>query len=63
MTHVHRYLQPLLSRIQSGDTDPSFVITHRMSLEEAPQAYKTFRDKQQHCIKVVLDPWGQMKAA
>ncbi len=62
-THVHRYLQPLLGRIQNGEIDPSFVITHRMSLEEAPQAYKTFRDKQQHCIKVVLDPWDEMKAA
>jgi hypothetical protein len=41
----------------------SFVISHRMSLEEAPQAYKTFRDKQQHCIKVVLDPRDEMKAA
>jgi threonine dehydrogenase-like Zn-dependent dehydrogenase len=62
-THVHRYLQPLLNRIQNGEIDPSFVVTHRMSLEEAPQAYKTFRDKQQHCIKVVLDPWDETKAA
>jgi threonine dehydrogenase-like Zn-dependent dehydrogenase len=62
-THVHRYLQPLLNRIQNGEIDPSFVITHRLSLDEAPQAYKTFRDKQQNCIKVVLDPWDEVKAA
>ncbi len=62
-THVHRYLKPLLSRIQNGEIDPSFVITHRTSLNEAPQAYKTFRDKQQQCIKVVLDPWDETKAA
>lgn len=62
-THVHRYLQPLLARIQNGEIDPSFVITHRMSLQEAPGAYKTFRDKEQHCIKVVLDPWDEAKAA
>ena len=56
-THVHRYLSPLLSRIQGGDIDPRFVITHRASLDEAPGLYKTFRDKHDHCIKVVLDPW------
>jgi threonine dehydrogenase-like Zn-dependent dehydrogenase len=50
-------LQPLLRRIEQGEIDPSFVITHRMSLEEAPTAYRTFRDKQSECIKVVLDPW------
>ncbi|MEY2412320.1 MAG: hypothetical protein QOD84_926 [Acidobacteriaceae bacterium] len=62
-THVHKYLQPLLERIEKKEIDPSFVITHRMSLQEAPQAYKTFRDKKQECIKVVLDPWDQVKAA
>jgi threonine dehydrogenase-like Zn-dependent dehydrogenase len=56
-THVHSYLQPLLRRIEQGEIDPSFVITHRMSLDEAPTAYRTFRDKQSECIKVVLDPW------
>jgi threonine dehydrogenase-like Zn-dependent dehydrogenase len=61
-THVHRYLQPLLGRIQNGEIDPSFVVTHRMSLDEAPQAYSTFRDKKQHCIKVVLDPWDEAAA-
>ena len=55
-THVHRYLRPLLDRIQHGEIDPSFVITHRLNLEEAPHAYKIFRDKEDNCIKVVLKP-------
>jgi threonine dehydrogenase-like Zn-dependent dehydrogenase len=53
-THVQRYAQPLLQRIQAGEIDPSFVVTHRLPLEEAPGAYKTFRDKKDGCIKVVL---------
>jgi threonine dehydrogenase-like Zn-dependent dehydrogenase len=55
-THVQRYLQPLLSRIEDGSIDPSFIITHRLGLDEAPEAYKTFRDKKDGCIKVVLKP-------
>jgi len=55
-THVHRYLEPLLKRVQSGEVDPSFVITHRLKLEEAPDAYRMFRDKEDECIKVVLKP-------
>ena len=55
-THVHRYLQPLLERIQQNEIDPSFVVTHRLSLQEASRAYRTFRDKQDGCIKVVLHP-------
>ncbi len=58
-THMHKYMQPLLQRVQNGEIDPSFVISHRLSLDEAPQAYKTFRDKQDQCIKVVLDPWRE----
>ena len=54
--HVHKYLQPLLERIQRGEIDPSFVITHRLGLDQAPDAYKTFRGKQDGCIKVVLTP-------
>lgn len=52
--HVHRYLKPLLDRIQRGDIDPSFVITHRMSLEDAPRGYDMFRHKRDNCEKVVL---------
>jgi threonine dehydrogenase-like Zn-dependent dehydrogenase len=55
-THVQRYMRPLLERIEKGEIDPSFVITHRMALDEAPLAYRLFRDKQDDCIKVVLKP-------
>lgn len=55
-THIQRYLRPLLDRIQNGEIDPSFVITHRMPLDEAPQAYEIFRNKDESCIKVVLKP-------
>ena len=54
--HVQRYMRPLLERIQKGEIDPSFVITHRMTLDQAPQGYRTFRDKQDECVKVVLTP-------
>jgi threonine dehydrogenase-like Zn-dependent dehydrogenase len=57
-THTHRYLEPLMKHIQAGDIDPSFVITHRAGLDDAPHLYQTFRDKQDHCIKVVLNPWA-----
>ncbi|HLG99755.1 MAG TPA: zinc-dependent alcohol dehydrogenase [Bryobacteraceae bacterium] len=55
-THAHRYMKPLLERIQNGEIDPTFIITHRLPLEEAPNAYKMFRDKQDECVKVVLKP-------
>jgi threonine dehydrogenase-like Zn-dependent dehydrogenase len=55
-THVHRYLKPLLQRIQNGDIDPTFVITHRLPLSEAPDAYEIFKHKKENCIKVVLKP-------
>jgi threonine dehydrogenase-like Zn-dependent dehydrogenase len=55
-THVQRYLRPLLQMIMDGKIDPSFIITHRMSLDEAPEAYKLFRDHKDECIKVVLRP-------
>jgi threonine dehydrogenase-like Zn-dependent dehydrogenase len=55
-THVQRYMGLLLALIEKGDIDPSFIISHRMRLEQAPAAYRMFRDKQDHCIKVVLTP-------
>lgn len=55
-THVHKYLRPLLERIQNGEIDPSFVITHRLKLEDAPHAYEIFKHKRDNCIKVVLKP-------
>jgi threonine dehydrogenase-like Zn-dependent dehydrogenase len=55
-THMHRYMQPLMQRIERGEIDPSFVITHRLKLDDAPSAYSIFRDKQDECIKVILKP-------
>lgn len=55
-THVQRYMRPLLERIEKGQIDPSFVITHRLSLEDAPRGYDLFANKEDHCIKVILKP-------
>jgi len=57
-THMMRYMKPLLDLVQAGAIDPSFVITHRVPLDRAAEAYKTFRDDKDHCIKVVLKPQG-----
>jgi threonine dehydrogenase-like Zn-dependent dehydrogenase len=55
-THMHKYMRPLLERIEKGEIDPSFVITHRLRLDDAPAGYRTFREKQDHCIKIVMQP-------
>jgi threonine dehydrogenase-like Zn-dependent dehydrogenase len=55
-THVNRWTDDLLRRIEEGQIDPSFVITHTVGLDEGPEMYKVFRDKQDSCIKVVLKP-------
>jgi threonine dehydrogenase-like Zn-dependent dehydrogenase len=55
-TPVQHYLPKLLELIEKGDIDPSFVVTHTAPLEKGPELYKTFRDKQDGCIKVVLKP-------
>jgi threonine dehydrogenase-like Zn-dependent dehydrogenase len=55
-THVHRYMQPLLDRIERGEIDPSFIISHRLSLDDGPIGYEMFRDKADECVKVVLKP-------
>jgi threonine dehydrogenase-like Zn-dependent dehydrogenase len=62
-THVQRYLRPLLDRIERGEIDPSFVVTHRFPLDEAPKGFAMFNDKQDACIKVVLKPWEASVAA
>jgi threonine dehydrogenase-like Zn-dependent dehydrogenase len=54
--HVQRYLKPLYEHVKNGDIDPSFVITHRLPLGEAPNGYETFKHKQDECVKVVLKP-------
>jgi threonine dehydrogenase-like Zn-dependent dehydrogenase len=51
-----RYLRPLLEKIAAGELDPTFIITHRLKLDEAPDAYKTFKAREDGCIKVVLTP-------
>jgi threonine dehydrogenase-like Zn-dependent dehydrogenase len=55
-THVNRWTDDLLRRIERGQIDPSFVITRSVRLEDGPAMYETFRDKQDGCIKVVLKP-------
>jgi len=55
-TPVQKYLPILLERIEKGDIDPSFVITHRASLEQGPELYKKFRDRVDGCVKVVMKP-------
>lgn len=62
-TNMIKYLRPLLERIERGDIDPSEIITHRVSLDEAARMYSVFCDKREHCIKVVLDPWAEPAAA
>jgi threonine dehydrogenase-like Zn-dependent dehydrogenase len=54
--HVHRYLRVLLERVKNGEIDPSFVVTHRMRLSDAPNGYEIFKNKQDDCVKVVLKP-------
>jgi threonine dehydrogenase-like Zn-dependent dehydrogenase len=62
-THMMRFMQPLFERIQRNEIDPSFVISHRLPIDQGPQAYKMFRDKEDHCTKVVLDPWADGRMA
>lgn len=57
-TPVQHYLPKLMDRIEKDEIDPSFVITHRATLEEGPELYKTFREKKDGCIKVVMKPFG-----
>ena len=55
-THMMKYMKPLLDLIAEGTIDPSFVITHRLPIDQAAEAYQTFRDRKDECIKVVLKP-------
>jgi threonine dehydrogenase-like Zn-dependent dehydrogenase len=54
--HVHRYMHPLLERIERGEIDPTFIITHRLRLDDAPTGYDLFVNKEDDCLKVVLTP-------
>jgi threonine dehydrogenase-like Zn-dependent dehydrogenase len=58
-THMQKYMGPLLERIEQGQIDPSFLISHRITLDEAPEMYKTWRDKEQGVTKIVIDPWAK----
>jgi threonine dehydrogenase-like Zn-dependent dehydrogenase len=62
-THMIKYLQPLLDRVQNGDIDPSEIISHRVPLDKAADMYEIFCNKEDHCTKVVLDPWSNAAAA
>lgn len=55
-THVHKYAAALLAQILADEIDPSFVISHRLSLDEAARGYQLFNDKEDECIKVLLTP-------
>jgi len=54
--HVQRYMKPLLERILAGDIDPTFIITHKLKLDDAPKGYELFKHKHDDCLKVVLKP-------
>ena len=57
-THMMRFMQPLFELVQKGEVDPTFVISHRVPIDKAPDMYRIFRDKEDECTKVVLDPWA-----
>jgi threonine dehydrogenase-like Zn-dependent dehydrogenase len=58
-TNMHNYMKPLLKRIEEGQIDPSYIISHRITLDEAPEMYKVWRDKKQNVTKIVIDPWAK----
>jgi threonine dehydrogenase-like Zn-dependent dehydrogenase len=62
-THMHRYMKPLLERIEKGQIDPSYIISHRITLDEASKMYEIWRDKKERVTKIVIDPWAETKAA
>ena len=57
-THMHKYMKPLLERIEKGQIDPSRLISHRITLDQAPEMYKVWRDKKDYVTKIVIDPWA-----
>ncbi len=60
---MHNYIKSLLERIESGQIDPSHIISQRITLEEAPEMFKIWRDKKENVTKIVIDPWAEHKAA
>ncbi len=61
-TNMHNYMKPLLDRIESGQIDPTYIISHRITLEEAPRMYEVWRDKKESVTKIVIDPWAETAA-
>jgi len=62
-TNMHNYMKPLLERIENGQIDPSYIISHRITLDEVPEMYKVWRDKKERVTKIVIDPWAEQKIA
>lgn len=62
-THMMRYMKPLLERIEKGEIDPSFIISHRVTIDEVPEMYDTWLKKEDHVTKIVIDPWAEQIAA
>jgi threonine dehydrogenase-like Zn-dependent dehydrogenase len=61
-THMQKYMKPLLDRVEKGQIDPSRIISHRITLDQAPEMYKVWRDKKQNVTKIVIDPWAKAAA-
>lgn len=57
-TNMHNYMKPLLDRVEKGQIDPSYIISHRITLDQAPEMYKIWRDKKENVTKIVIDPWA-----
>jgi threonine dehydrogenase-like Zn-dependent dehydrogenase len=62
-TNMHNYMKPLLERIEKGQIDPTYIISHRITLDEAPAMYEIWRDKKEKVTKIVIDPWAEKAAA
>ena len=56
-------MKPLLERVEKKQIDPSFIISHRISLDDAPDMYRVWRDKEKRVTKIVIDPWADRNAA
>ena len=61
-TNMHNYMKPLLDRIERGQIDPSYIISHRITLDEVPRMYEVWRDKRESVTKIVIDPWAEKAA-
>lgn len=62
-TNMHNYMKPLLERIEKGQIDPTYIISHRVTLDQVPEMYRIWRDKEQKVTKIVIDPWAETPAA